>query len=281
VADWYPKGLPADQRLPWYAEHFSLVEINSTFYGIPSADVFGHWVEQTPQDFVFTVKLHRLLSRHSTQVKMLPRGLRHLAKGTGRVELTPALETAVAKFFLEAIAPFVGAGKLGALFMQLSPSFRPRTNDLEELDHLLDLLSKHRVAIELRNRDWAVGDQVDKTATYFRKRGIAFVDVDGPSDTHFMVMPSNVDLVTTPQLAYFRAHGRNAEGYIRGRTVAERFDYKYSDEELKEIAARVANLSSQALDTYVIYNNNKSNYAPLAASRFKTIKAETVPLAGH
>lgn len=73
--------------------------------------------------------------------------------------------------------------------------------------------------------------------------------------------------------AYLRAHGRNTKGYISGRSVAERFDYDYSDRELKEIADRAKGLSELAIDTHIIFNNNKGNYAPKAAERFQRIVA--------
>src|SRR3989442_470343 len=79
VADWYPPKLPPQDRLAWYAEHFNLVEVNSSFYAVPSPTVTARWCEQTPAGFVFDVKLHRLLSRHRTEVKLLPRDLRALA----------------------------------------------------------------------------------------------------------------------------------------------------------------------------------------------------------
>ena len=161
---------------------------------------------------------------------------------------------------------------MGALLLQLSPAFGPRHHSLADLDHLLGLLADHRVAVELRNRSWVVGQQLEKTIAYFTKHRVAFVTVDAPESNHFMVMP-NLDVVTTARLAYLRAHGRNATGYVRGRTVADRFDYQYSDEELEELAARVDKLAALAIETHVIYNNNKSNYAPRAASRFRQIIA--------
>src|SRR5688500_1144693 len=60
VADWYPKKLPAAERLAWYAQHFQLVEVNSTFYAVPPADRVADWCDRTPDDFVFDVKLHKL-----------------------------------------------------------------------------------------------------------------------------------------------------------------------------------------------------------------------------
>src|SRR2546423_4473479 len=141
VADWYPKGLPASQRLAWYAERLNLVELNSSFYAIPRQQQVEGWCRQTPDGFVFDVKLHKLLSRHSASVDLLPPDLRKMAvTDKARVRLTPELEKAVAKRFLEEIAPFCESGKLGALVLQLSPAFRPKTNKLTELDDLFGVL---------------------------------------------------------------------------------------------------------------------------------------------
>ncbi len=277
VAEWYPSGLPASHRLRWYAEHFNLVEVNSTFYRIPEARTVRHWCEQTPEGFVFDVKLHRLLSRHSTSLDLLPPQLRAKARLKGkRVELTPGLEKSVAKGFLRGIAPFQQAGKLGALLLQLSPAFSPRHNALAELDPLLELLHPHRIAIELRNGNWVSPELLPQTRQFFARRKLAFVMVDAPEDPHFTILP-NINLVTTPRLAYFRAHGRNAAGYIRQRTVAGRFDYDYSKPELKQIAGRAAEAAAQAREVHVIYNNNKADYAPRAAANFQRILAEEHP----
>src|SRR5262249_52148736 len=122
------------------------------------------------------------------------------------------------KRFLLAIAPLSEAHKLGALLLQLSPSFSPLKHRLDQLDHLLGLLDGYRVAVELRNRSWVDADKLDSTAAFYKKHRIAFVGVDAPPGEHFMIMPS-LDLVTTPQLAYLRAHGRNTRGYVRGRAL--------------------------------------------------------------
>ncbi|MBW3597702.1 MAG: DUF72 domain-containing protein [Planctomycetes bacterium] len=280
IEDWYPPDVAAKERLAWYAEHFNLVEVNSSFYAIPSPRTVASWAEQTTAEFVFDLKLHRLLSRHSTQIGMLPRDLRPKGKDAkSKVKPTQKLETAMAERFLESAAPLAEAGKLGALLLQLSPSFSPRKHRLEELDHVLDVLKGHKVAVELRNRTWLADEEVDDTIAYFRKRKIAFVTVDGPEGSHFMIMPK-LDVVTTPKLAYLRAHGRNREGYVRGRSVAERFDYDYPIDELEEIADRAEDLAAAAGETHIIFNNNKSSYAPKAAERFRRILAERVPAPG-
>lgn len=118
IADWYPPGLPKNRLLPWYAEHFNFVEVNSTFYSIPVARVVEGWARQTPKDFLFNIKLFKLLSRHSAEAKFLPPDLRKQAKITGtKVLLTPELEEVVADRIVEEVEPLRNAGKLGALLL--------------------------------------------------------------------------------------------------------------------------------------------------------------------
>src|SRR3954462_15867360 len=76
VEEWYPPGLPARDRLAWYAARFAAVEVNATFYAGPDTGPAARWVEQTPDGFTFDVKLHRLLSRHAAPLDSLPRDLR-------------------------------------------------------------------------------------------------------------------------------------------------------------------------------------------------------------
>lgn len=270
--DWYPAKLPARQRLAYYARHFDLVEVNTSFYAIPRPEVVASWVDQTPDRFVFDFKLFQLLSRHRTTLERLPRDLRHLASNGPKVELTAALERALALRIREAIAPLREARKLGALLLQLTPSFGPRTHRLEELDDLVHLFKGYKLAVELRHRDWVTEAEQPRTAQFFRSRGLAYVTVDAPASEHFMAMPP-LDLVTRPDLAYLRAHGRNTHGYLHGRSVAERFDYDYSAAELTGIADRATHLAEFASEVHVLYNNNKGDYALRAATGTRAILA--------
>ncbi len=286
VEKWYPKRLPASQRLSWYSDHFNLVELNSSFYAIPARDQVRNWCRQTPDGFVFDVKMHRLLSRHSTKAETLPPDLRAKARvQQGKVQLTPELEKAVAKRFLEEIAPFREADKLGALLLQLSPSFRPKTGTLSDLDALIEVLQGTLLAVELRNRDWVEGPQSNDTLEFFESRRITLVSVDAPSDNHFMVMPA-ANYITNPKLGYLRLHGRNAAGYVKGRTVAERFDYLYSREETKQVAQRAIEMVRRADPLHVIYNNNNLDYAPRNAADLRKVleripDISTGPVASH
>ena len=275
---WYPKKLPAGDRLPWYAQHFDLVEVNSTFYSVPEPQMVERWCAVTPDDFTFDVKLHQLFSFHSTPAKLLPPDLQRRAEtdARGNVKSTPHLQEAMLKSFLRPMSIIRNAGKLGVLLLQLSPAFSPRKHQLEELEPLIDMLSGYELAIEFRNRNWAVGDQLDSTIDFMRKHRAIFVNVDAPASDHFTVMPSDVDEVTDPKAAYLRLHGRNAKAYITGRTVAARFDYDYSDKEIAEVADRSRNLAQEARELHVIFNNNNLDYAPRAALRLRKALGQIV-----
>src|SRR5919206_780139 len=97
IEAWYPPGLPARERLPYYAQRFEAVEVNSSFYAVPAQTSVAGWVRATPPGFTFDVKLHRLLSRHSARLDSLPPDLREGARTNerGRVNLTPELEEAM------------------------------------------------------------------------------------------------------------------------------------------------------------------------------------------
>ena len=270
VEDWYPRGLPARDRLQWYAERFEAVEVNSSFYAIPEEPTVRRWAEITPPGFTFDYKLHRLLSRHSAPLESLPPSLRDKARATsrGRVVLRPETEQAMVEETLAAVAPLEEAGKFGAFLLQLTPAFSPKDHKLDELDPLLEAFAPRTVAVELRHRGWVEGERAQATFEFLTERGAAFVGVDAPPGDHLTIMPP-VDAVTNPKLAYLRAHGRNTEGYLTGRSVAERFGWEYSDEELEEIAGRARSLAEEADVVHVMFNNNRSANAPTSAGEFR------------
>jgi uncharacterized protein YecE (DUF72 family) len=277
VEEWYPPGLPASDRLPYYAERFEAVEVNSTFYAVPAARQVARWSEITPAGFTFDVKLHRLLSRHSAPLDSLPKELREKAKTgpRGRVRLDERLEKALADAILEAVAPLAGAGKLATFLLQLSPAFSPHEHRLDELATLVERLAPYPVAIEPRHRSWTTRGRLEPTLGWMEEHGAAWVGVDAPRGKQVTIMPP-VDAVTNPAVAYLRAHGRNAEGYVRGRSVAERFAYRYPDEELEEIGGRARELAGKAEQVRLHFNNNRGSDAPVAAERMRELLGQTV-----
>jgi uncharacterized protein YecE (DUF72 family) len=279
VEHWYPKKMPAGDRLAWYAQHFEMVEVNSSFYSVPEARLVERWCHNTPDGFVFDVKLHQLLSRHSTNQKLLPPSLQKVAEtdAKGRVNLTPKIERAMIAEFRRPLEILRREGKLGALLLQLSPGFSPRKHKLDELEDLLGQLADYRMAIELRNRNWVEGDNLEPTLDFFRAHSATLVSVDAPAEKHFTIMPPELNAVTNPQLAYLRLHGRDAHAYTTGKTVAARFNYDYSDAEIDEVAERARELTEEAKEVHVIFNNNALDYAPHAALRMRKTLGQIIP----
>src|SRR5437868_15345047 len=105
--------MPAGERLGWYAQHFELVEVNSTFYSVPERRMVERWCAATPNDFTFDVKLHQLFSFHSTPATPLPPDLQRGAEteARGRANSTPESQEALLKSLLRAASIFRDAGK--------------------------------------------------------------------------------------------------------------------------------------------------------------------------
>ena len=91
---WYPQGVKAGERLPYYAEHFDTVEVDSTYYRLPGDEMVERWAERTPDGFVMHVKAFGLMTRHPVKLESLPPDLRH---GTGAGVLA-LLESRLVRF---------------------------------------------------------------------------------------------------------------------------------------------------------------------------------------
>ncbi|HEY7266298.1 MAG TPA: DUF72 domain-containing protein [Solirubrobacterales bacterium] len=272
VEHWYPEGLAARDRLAFYAERFEAVELNSSFYAIPATSTVESWATGTPDGFRFDVKLHRLLSRHAAQLKQLPKELRDDVETNerGRVLLDDALQDEMVRRTAEAMRPLTEAGKLGAYLLQLTPAFDPRRDELDELAPVIEGLSPAPVAIEFRRRSWASPKRLERVLDWLSAHDAVFVCVDSPPGDHVPIFPP-IDAVTNDSLAYLRCHGRNTEGYLHGRSVAERFDYDYSAAELEEIAGRTRALGEDAEQVHAMFNNNARELAPKAARALRGI----------
>ena len=284
VERWYPKKMPANERLGWYAQHFGMVEVNSTFYSVPDRRMVERWCATTPTGFVFDVKLHQLFSFHSAQAKLLPPELQRIAKtdSKGKLSVSPALRDSLLEIFLRSMSVLATERKLGVFLLQLSPAFSPRKHELTELEPVISGLRDYSLAIEFRNRNWVVSDQLKSTTEFLRKHKVGFVNVDTPAADHFSIMPPDLNEVTNPDFSYLRLHGRNAKAYLTGKTVAKRFDYDYSDKEIEEVADRSRRLANEAKEAHIVFNNNNLDYAPRAAIRLrKALGQKIAPLSSE
>ena len=255
---WYPKGVPSGERLGYYAEHFDTVEVDSTYYRLPALEMVERWAERTPDDFVMHVKAFGVMTRHPVKIDQLPPDLRDDAPrdDRGRIE-RPSREFRAEIFrrFLEALEPLRSAGKLGGLLFQFPPYVVPKEASYDYLAWARDQVGDDRMLVEFRHRAWYEEDQREETLRFLEEHEMSHVVVDAPRMDGKNV-PLTVLGLTSP-LLYLRLHGRNAETWnVRGGSASERFDYLYPEEELAEWVGPLKELSGQAEEAYVLFNNN-------------------------
>jgi uncharacterized protein YecE (DUF72 family) len=242
------KGAAQRDKLTYYARYFPLVEIDTTFYGIPKPSVVEGWIDRTPADFRFNVKAFRSLTRHEREA------------GSPRPPSDEEVEG-----FLAAIAPLRQAGRLMAVHYQFPPWF---TNTPGARDVLLEARERHPediLAIEFRHRSWYDGEAWPRTEELLRELDAVHVGVDAPQLGSGAAPP--VLSITSSRLAIARFHGRNQRTwYIRGATrSSDRFDYLYRADELREWVPALRAAADAGVPVHVVMNNNRSNYAVVNA----------------
>ncbi len=255
----YPPKLPAKERLAWYAEHFDTVEVDSTYYRLPTESMVQGWAERTPENFVMHIKAFGLMTRHPVKLETIPPDLRDdmPVDERGRVDRPPReLRGEIFRLFLEALEPLRRAGKLGGILMQLPPYVVYKDASLDYLEWAREQLAGYDMLVEFRHRSWLEDENRDASLAFLERIGASYVTVDAPkSDTAKNLVPTVV--ATTSPTAYVRFHGRNLGTWNkRGGSAAERFDYLYSDDELSEWTEPLRELAAQSENAYAFFNNN-------------------------
>ncbi len=267
-SDWYPKrSMSAEDRLRHYASIFTMVEVDATYYFPPTRDNAGRWAERTPADFRFDIKAYSLLTQHPAEVRSLWPEVAETLSAEDREKRSvyqsalpeEAVDRAFA-LFADALLPLYSAGKIGAIFFQFPKWFTPRADSRAYLGRLRERLPDYPIAVEFRNNRW-LGDNDDRRRTFdlLASNGLSYVCVDEPQGFPSSVPP--VLEVTSPDLAVLRFHGHNKENWEKkGITPAERFRYLYSEEELAAWAPRLQELTDQAAETHLVFNNCYRDY---------------------
>jgi len=268
-----PDATSAEARLQHYASVFPLVEVDSSYYGLPSQRNAALWVERTPDEFVFDVKAFSALTHHPTRVAALPKDLREsladetLDKRNVYYKDLPAeVRDEIWHRFGEALLPLDSAGKLGVVLFQFPPWFMPGREGFSYLDELQDRLPQYKPAVEFRNPLWLDDDHVERTLSFLSERGLSYVCVDEPQGTRASVPP--VLAATAKMVSVVRFHGRNAEAWAkRNVSVAEKYDWLYSEEELKEWVPGIQRLAAQSEAVHVLMNNCREDKAVVNAKQ--------------
>ena len=255
----------ADERLRFYATRFATVEVDSSYYGLPSPRNAQLWAERTTADFSFVVKAFRLFTLHHTAPDALPKDIRAALgpptkKNLYYADLPAELAIELWSRFRTALLPLQRVNKLAGVLFQFPPwVMRSRAN----YDHIVrckEVLADAQICVEFRNRTWFDEGRRDDVLKFEREHAVSHVIVDEPQG--FASSIPWVGEVTTPQFAMVRLHGRNANTWdVKGLTSSgERFNYLYPPTELSELAEKVRPVAAKAERTHVYFNNNFEDY---------------------
>ena len=250
----------AEARLRYYASRFPVVEVDSSYYGMPTPVNAQLWVQRTPEHFVFNVKAFRLFTGHQTQPIVLHKDLQQALgpnppKTLYYRDVPPEIRGELWKRFIEALAPLKHAGKLGAVHFQFAPWLLRNRDGMAHVRHCVERMAGHLVAVEFRNKTW-FDDKADQTVAFERELGVVHTVVDGPQG--FANCVPCIWEATQPKLALVRLHGRNADTWnIKGAaSSASRFNYWYSKEELAAMVPEIRHLAGLAQHVHVLFNTN-------------------------
>ncbi len=240
VGPFYPTTLPKRDWLSYYAGQFDTVELNVTYYRIPSSKTVEAWLSKTPQEFLFSVKA--------------PGSLTH-----ERLDPDP-------RAFREGISALTEAQRLACVLTQFPNSFRPTAENWDYLGRLREGLAELPVVAEFRHRDWATEETFDR----LEELRLGYCCVDEPRLPGLMPPTTRA----TGPVAYVRFHGRNARQWWDHEQAWQRYDYTYPEQELKEWAPRIHELDSQAPLTLVYANNHYRGQAADTIRKLRDLLAE-------
>lgn len=246
--DWagsfYPATIAPAEMLPYYARHFCAVEIDSSYYGVPSAATIASMDARSPSEFRFSFKA--------------PGTVTHPPGPLARVHDD-------ARLLRERLEPLEAAGKLAAVLMQFPNAFKPNAASEAYLAAVADALAGVALVAEFRHRDW----QRAQTFDLLRALGIGWSNVDLPA---LETLPrASADAVGP--VGYARFHGRNARQWWTGTNVT-RYDYSYTMDELAPWADRVLDVAAQTQQTFAFFNNHARGRAARNAQMFERLLSD-------
>jgi len=227
--DWvgtvYPPGTPPARYLTHYARWFDAVEINATYYRIPSPKMFEAIVAKVSPEFAFVVKL--------------PREATHQRENLATIT----------KPFRDAIAPLVERGQLAALLAQFPYAFKNSSDSIRHLEQMSGIWTGKGIPVNVEFRH--IGWYEPETFETLRNLGLGFVNVDLPP-LPGLPRPSNE---VTSDIAYYRLHGRNTKTWWHHEAPGLRYDYLYTADKLEAWARRAEEKAGTTRKTFVFTNN--------------------------
>jgi uncharacterized protein YecE (DUF72 family) len=254
----YPPGIRrAEDRLRYYATQFPTVEIDASYFALLPPEYSRKWAEDTPPGFIMNAKAFGLFTGHRASVERLPNGFAELLpaalREAGEIRLNDVPEeflNACWDHYRAFLAPLAAAGKLGYILFQLPPGAKYSPEALEAMRGWRRELAGFRVAVEFRHRDWS---RHPEAMAFLEREGLTYVMVDLPDLPRLMPVVQAV----TGDWAVVRFHGRNRAGWAQaGATTEQRYNYRYSVDELRPWAESVQQVAGRVERFFAMFNNH-------------------------
>ena len=240
------------RKLEDYASHFPVVELDTSFYAIPSRTNILNWIDKTPESFTFFPKAFNMMTLHKP-----------FQPDFSRMD-------DVFDAYLDAFCPMIEQKRIKAFLFQFPPYFDCTRKHVNYLKYVRSHMSDLPVAVEFRNQSWFSEKNQERTLELLKLLEFSNVIVDQPQTPNNSV--PKIVKSTHSRLSVLRLHGRNYEGWL-GENVkdwrAERTLYNYRDDELMEFKEIIEQLSKQSMEVCVIFNNNSGGHA---AQNAKTLQ---------
>lgn len=236
-------------KLADYAQFYNCVEIDSFFYGIKEKDVVQKWNDTVNNDFQFVVKASKEITKQS--------------------DVAEEIVHRDCQKLVESLMPC--KNKLAGILLQFPPYFDVSKGNIEYLKRVFGYLKDMPIIVEFRHRSWYSTEYRKRTVRFITENNATLAMVDEPQITDGSI-PFDI-AITNNDLAFFRFHGRNANGWRAplGFESGARTNYEYSTDELTELATSVREVSKKVKNTVVIFNNNGGLHANKNAIEFQEI----------
>jgi uncharacterized protein YecE (DUF72 family) len=236
VGKWYPEGTRKADMLRYYARKFNALEVNFTYYRLPSAKTLELMAAKTDPDFRFVVKANAEMTHDRTD------------------------EPEVFRVFQKALAPLQERGQLGCILAQFPNSFKPEDENVEYLKWFKEQIPDIATVVEFRNRRWLTADTFDLLSDL----DLGFCCVDEPQLAGLLPPMA----LATSSIGYVRFHGRNARDWYQHEEAWQRYNYLYREGELEEWVEKVRKIAEATEQTFVFFNNHFGGNAAVNAGTF-------------
>lgn len=264
--EFYPKHVnSAESRLRYYNQYFKTVEVDSTYYSLPSERNSVLWVQRTTEDFLFHIKAYGAITGHRIDPKTLPKDIQKEIAHSDLLQKRlfikdKTLRELIIQRFKSSLLPLYESKKLAMIVLQFPPWFVYSHKNIDFIINSKEELMPFSIAVEFRHGSWLNKTNKDTTINHLMKNNITYITSDEPQYGDETTIPFYPSLTT--DIAYFRFHGRNKENWLKkGIETSLRYAYEYSLDELQGFTTPIKTIERDAKIVFVMFNNCHQGFA--------------------